>query len=52
MSTTNFLIEDFEAEGEKVLAELGITTEQELYNHLDCDETYQGRIRRKPKGDM
>ena len=36
---------EFTAKSEGALIELGISTEQELYDYLENDETYEDRLR-------
>lgn len=43
----NEQLEAFSDKTEKVLAELGITSEQELEGYLESDETYQTRLRQQ-----
>lgn len=39
--------EKFQARGEKVLADLGIETEEELFDYLESDQIYEDRLRQQ-----
>lgn len=43
----NEQLDRFSDKNEKVLEQLGITTEEELYDYLESDETYADRLRQQ-----